>query len=589
MSGYPNFLKYFMWQWQVHFKISCQVNAESLFNKLDTKLQPNVFLVGFLNKNLADKLPICVDPENLDFLIDNFHNIQEVADELYMTDSDRNMFYSGEGMQEEMDNRLKRKSFRLALEKILNELPQNSDKIYFASSSALIDNYRVFVILELNKNVYYSHKHLSRIDPEERVTIHHSLLETVKNSYLKDSFRNMNLPEPNGLSSDARSSDELLREGVKEFMHSIAWVGKNIEGVHILNETCNKMSIYKYEGLENNGHLIIVEKNHPDIEMVLEIETPFNISDFRKTRKILQLSNEHIGVICNSKEVMGLGKIKPTYDISEETIINIYFRGIHCWEVMHHDKTLLKMRYGLPQLPSEIIAKEPFFSDAKRLFSGVNDEQLENLYSLAVAITKQKKGAMLVIVKDAENEAIRLQKQCINIKPIKVKSDLILSLTSIDGAVLIDLNGIAYAKGVILDGIVGNNGDAARGSRFNSAITYEEHRGLDCPTMIVVVSEDETVNIIPNFVPQINHREIKETIAVLENLNVLSNFSRQAFYNAMSWLQSRQFYLNEDECKRVNKLKNDLEELDSKAGGTAMWIKHPDLFPNPMMNSSYLN
>jgi hypothetical protein len=48
MSGYPQSLKYFMWPWQVYFRISCQTTSESLFNQLDRGLNPKVFLLGFL-------------------------------------------------------------------------------------------------------------------------------------------------------------------------------------------------------------------------------------------------------------------------------------------------------------------------------------------------------------------------------------------------------------------------------------------------------------------------------------------------------------------------------------------------------------
>lgn len=586
MSGYPNTLKYFMWPWQVHFKISAQVSAESLFNVLDKKLLPNVFLIGFLNKERPDRLPICIDPESDDYLIEKIINIQEIADQLYEKDNHRGLYYTGEGIQEDMDNRLKRGSFRKALEKILNELPENSNKICFATSAALIDDYRVFLVLELDRNVYYSHGHLKNIDPKERFVIYNSFLETVKDSYLKVIFTEMNLPEP-GMSHDSKSSEEILREAAKNFTNSIAWKGKIVEGIFVFFNTCNKMSISRYEGSENRGHLIIAEENHPEIEMKLEIDIPFNINDDRKTRKLLQLSNESIGVITNSKKVFGLGTIKNTYQKSSESIFDVFFRGIHCWDIMHKEDILLQMRYGLPQLSSEIIVRDNFFLDGKRIFGNVSDTQLENLYLLAISVTKQKKGAMIVIMEDAPFEARRLSNQCINIKPIKLNTDLTLSLTAIDGSVLIDLDGVAYAKGAILDGIVGYNGDASRGSRFNSALTYEEHRGLEKPTMIIVVSEDETVNVIPDFIPQINHEEIIDAIKILKSLNSADNFHRKTFNDIMFWLTNRRFYLREDECQIINKLKKDLHELDLKAGGTTMWINHQDLYPNHQMKDSY--
>lgn len=586
MSGYPNILKYFMWSWQVHFKISAQVNAEQLFNLLDKKLRPNVFLVGFLNNERSDRKPICIDPESDDYLIAELEGIHEIANKLYQDDLNQGLFYTGIGVQEEMNARLQRGSFRKALEKILNELPENSGNIYFATNGAVIDDYTVFLILTFDRNVYFSHIHLNNVDPEERFTVYYSLIETVKDSYLKTMFAEMNLSTP-GKDSNSRPSEEILREAAKNFTNSIAWKGKTVEGVFALFKTCNKMSISRYEGSENRGHLIIAEKDHPQIDMALEIDIPFNIDEDRKTRKLLQLSTGSVGVVTDSKKVFGLGTLKSTYQKSSESIFNIFFKGVHCWDVFHQEDILMQMRYGLPQLSNEIIVKENFFLDGKRIFTNVSDEQLENLYQLAISVTKQKKGAMIVIMEDALVESRRLSKQCINIKPIKLSPNLILSLTTIDGSVLIDLDGFAYAKGAILDGVIGYNGDASRGSRYNSALTYEEHRGLEKPTMIVVVSEDETVNIIPDFIPRIKHDEILEAIKILESLNSREDFHRKTFNDTMFWLIARRFYLRKKECEKVNKLKKKLEELDFKAGDTTVWIKHQDLYPSPQMNDSY--
>jgi hypothetical protein len=44
-------LKYFMWAWQIHFRISASVDGKSIFERMDTQLDPNVFLVGFLQED----------------------------------------------------------------------------------------------------------------------------------------------------------------------------------------------------------------------------------------------------------------------------------------------------------------------------------------------------------------------------------------------------------------------------------------------------------------------------------------------------------------------------------------------------------
>lgn len=320
--------------------------------------------------------------------------------------------------------------------------------------------------------------------------------------------------------------------------------------------------------------------------MSLEIKEPFNVRDYRKVRKFLQLSSGEIGVICNSYEVFGLGKIKSSYDPETESIFEINFKGIHCWDVEHNGEILMQMRYGLPGFETESINKNKFFTDVNRIFKQISSDKIELLYQLSLAATLQKKGALLIFSKEAKKEANRLKSQCIGIKPIKLDTEIVLKLSNVDGGILIDTDGYAHANGVILDGIVNIKGDSARGSRYNSAVTYYENFGKVIPTIIVIVSEDGMVNIKPNLMPQIKHSEIIQVIKILESLNSVENFDRGAFYQAMDWLKNRQFYLINSECTKINKLKNDLESLDEKSGHT-MWVKHDDFEPNTEMNKSY--
>ena len=68
---------------------------------------------------------------------------------------------------------------------------------------------------------------------------------------------------------------------------------------------------------------------------------------------------------------------------------------------------------------------------------------------------------------------------------------LVQGLASIDGAVMVDYNGMCYGFGIILDGKAIVPGDAGRGSRYNSAKNYvANHKGY-----AVVFSEDKEKGI----------------------------------------------------------------------------------------------
>jgi hypothetical protein len=104
---------------------------------------------------------------------------------------------------------------------------------------------------------------------------------------------------------------------------------------------------------------------------------------------------------------------------------------------------------------------------------------------------------MIVVSKEAEEEAKRLGTQGTPITPRRAAPELMDNLTAIDGSVLLDTQGVCHAIGVILDGIAKEQqGDPSRGARFNSAIRYVGSRAArSC--VVVVISEDGRVDVIP--------------------------------------------------------------------------------------------
>ena len=75
-------------------------------------------------------------------------------------------------------------------------------------------------------------------------------------------------------------------------------------------------------------------------------------------------------------------------------------------------------------------------------------------------------------------------------------------MTRIDGAVLLDHEGLCHAVGVILDGKATDRGSPARGARFNSALRYVLEEG-ERASIAVVLSEDGNVDLLPRLRPRI--------------------------------------------------------------------------------------
>lgn len=586
MSGYPQTLKYFMWRYQVYYASCCKHSAKSLFDHFDRGLKPHVFLVGIS----GTKEPlICFEPENHDNFHKDFGELKKHVDLFLENDPDKDMRYSGPGMQEEMDGRRSTEAFRKGIAKLITESDQNTEaRQYFSSRPALVGGYHVFVLLGLVKEVYESHRYLSAAFWNERFPISTSLLGSAIDVYLDDKQKNLYQPDAGkNLSQDFQTTDELLRRAAAKFMYTIGSKGDDIEGMHGLLDNCNHISTYRYEKIPNYGHLIICNKEDASIHYCVKLKEPFPLSDLRKTRKMLQLSDDKLGVISDAKDVYGIGQVTKNYDSNNESIFEIYFEDTYCWTVKHRENVILQMRYGLPQFPSETINKVRFYSDLRRVFAGIVDTELDNLHALAVEATKQNTGSMLIICRDAQEEASRLRKQCLMLEPVPLTPELVRKLSMIDGGILLDTSGIVYAHGVILDGVIGKTGDSARGSRFNSGFTYQEYRGAANPTCIVIVSEDGMIDVVPQLRPQIKLSDIKKAIKSLQEILEQEVPEVAGFNKLMGFFGNIRFYLTEAECQRINELRLAIE---TKQGFLPVRVVHSDLFPDPDMNESfYLN
>jgi DNA integrity scanning protein DisA with diadenylate cyclase activity len=123
------------------------------------------------------------------------------------------------------------------------------------------------------------------------------------------------------------------------------------------------------------------------------------------------------------------------------------------------------------------------------------DETVVSYYVAAVrGVVADRRGALLVVVEDADREAARLIFQATVIDPVRLTETQLRHMAAIDGALLFSPRGDCRAIGVILDGRACREENRARGSRFNSAVRYVNSAVERC--FAVVVSEDGTVDVV---------------------------------------------------------------------------------------------
>ena len=579
----------FMWGYQQYYQISLQLFADRLIGKLGPYFNPKVFLIGVLNEEVENRHDICLEPEDCGYTQKDFKDVKELARQLESVDPDKDLIHSHPLAQKGYEIRIKKNALREAIRKIIDRKNAYFDTTTFVSYPTEKEGFLIFTIVQISKSAYDSHYKLNKDKYDNRYYTPVSLINACIDKFLEISAHELNEPNATGVEiSKHYGTDDVITSAGKDFMYTVSSKGENFSGLGGLFESCNVISSIKYEGREGIGGLIIAPKEHKNIKMSILFENPIKLNEYRKVRKCLELLDEKTFLVSDSYLVYGIGQINGKYNSASEDLFVINFTSHYHWEVSHSGNSLMKVGYNQAFLPKTKISQEKFYSDLKRIFTEITKTQIDYIWSIMDKVMNQKHGTILVITKGAYREAKRLANQSISIEPTKLNDELLYRLTGIDGSILLSPCGTCYAIGVILDGIATEKGDSSRGARYNSAIRYYEFIKNEYPTLVVIISEDGMIDVIPDLMPQIKHSLISDKI---ENLRVLATSQGAEFKDfnlTMDWLKRYEFYLSEEQCDEINDLRVRIENnFENKLGTSYLRIVREDLKPNPEMNESY--
>jgi DNA integrity scanning protein DisA with diadenylate cyclase activity len=571
-----------MWEHQAHFRISAQTAAEGIFNLLDPNLQPNVFLVGILEDDRRGSHPLCFIPEGCGYERSLLSEVKRQARGLEGIDQEQGPFNPVDEVQNDHAPRLRLGVLRKALQEALCRQDRKRGVASFCSWPVIVRDYVVFAVLQLKRRVLESCYALAKDQLDGRYT---SLLDATIHEYLdvcSEALRN-----PNSGSEDAdfsRDPEEIVRAAGKQFMYTPALAGGEIEGLHGLFDACNMISSLRYEGAEGIGRMLIARRGHPNIREGLRLSRPIRITDYRAVRKLLEISSgeSSLSLLCDSASIYGYGEFVGSYDAQREDLFVINFTKHYTWSLEHAEHVMIRVTYGHPRLSQMQIEEEKFKRDLRRIFDDLDRSKAERLWSLILEATKQKHGTTVVVSSEASKEAARLENQSIRIEPVQLTPEIMRMVTAIDGAVMIDPNATCYAIGVILDGVASQKGNAARGARYNSAIRYVDGRDGFLAT---VVSEDGSIDLIPDLMPQIPRSATTQAVSKLQAIRDAGIVNFEEFRKVMDWLSEHRFYLMRNVCEEVNLLRRDIEARFER--DTAVRIAYDDFRPNDEMNESY--
>ena len=522
-------------------------------------------LVGARLPGYGKPYEVCVEPEEGKWPISLFDGLLEAIEAEAAIYPERNM----------------RDAVRRAVQKILAPYDAAHGVHSFAGLPAPVADYYVVPVLQLSGPLFERfpplHMPVSESDDGRFFPHHASLIHAAIEAVLVTAHNELDQPEPgHRLRERWTSAEELVRQAAADFMYTLGIaIGDRSFIVSDLFTQFNLISSWMYEGMQGTGRLLLAMPTSDAVDKSLQFAEPVPFREPRWARKVLQMAAAgKYALIADSIEIFGLGAVAADHNPEEsQDVFTIEFLDHYHWCLACGDKKLLVSKYGRPSLPQEVLSPDLLRDTYQRLFPAADTEEFERFWELCQAAVKQRHGSMLVVAEDADSEAERLQNQGARIEPTKLSQKLYHQVSGIDGAVLVDPHGVCHAIGVILDGLAHPACIPSRGARYNSGTRYVRATGTR--RLAVVVSDDRTVDVIPEMRLRIPRSAIGTTIAALEAATV------DNYQAAVRWLYQHRFYLSQAQCDQVNAVRERIRNEPRKDYEfISRWPKfslHPDL------------
>lgn len=584
----------FMWGFQPHFRRGLEHVARDVFQQVGLGLGARAFLVGFTD-DAGRPFPVCFEPEHDDMATVDLSSVATRAWQRY-EESDESRTKFGSPRHHERIHRGYLDSFRAeAVRDALASSPQGSGLTFFVGTSALVEGtYEVHPVVAVPTTRWEAKPALSKTQIDRYPVVpsfQHSLMRELLNAATADLGR---VSAPEQFSYEWSDRSELIRKAARAFVESVS-LFSGYEYPSDLAVALDEISAQPYEGRSGSGGLLLASSENPKVELVVEFVTPIRVSETRSMRKALEMAGPQHQLLCDGEKVVGLARLRETYEAEEENAFVFTVMSTGVWELSHNDVPLLRVSNTRPSLPQARLDAEHFKSVACRVFTEIGESEAEVLWSLTEAASDASHGTMVVVHRNASDEAGRLAPQAQQIRPKLLDARILASVTNIDGAVMVDPTGACHAVGVILDGHASGKGDSSRGARFNSAVRYHDAQTGNC--LVIIVSEDGMVNLLPNLRRQVSRRSVEAAVINLEE-SLTEDPDYEVFFRHWRHLESLAFYLTAEQCDRINAARTGLEEhrarphADDHGHGEGLVgrITHvgwDPFVPDPEMNSSY--
>lgn len=277
-----------------------------------------------------------------------------------------------------------------------------------------------------------------------------------------------------------------------------------------------------YERTENSSNLLFLPQLDADDIKSSELKYDFRKKDnwrsgiqfvpenIRRIRKLTQIASNKLYLILQVQseeqeyEALGICKKNSIKSLVKSRFTSVpYFicktKGHMKWDLYLGERYIFSFVNGDYRITSNMPIE--YLESKCRTVFPLEKVELTNVYDNVCEAQKQLHGTMLVILSQehAKSESLRFSEGYFGMSDVRpsLRTDVLGNLSSIDGSILMDVQGNVYGIGVILDGNSDVKGKPERGARYNSALKYCKYlKRKKIPGLILIVSEDGFIDMI---------------------------------------------------------------------------------------------
>lgn len=320
---------------------------------------------------------------------------------------------------------------------IEGEYGRHNRKIYLSSGREL-GPYVIFTVLMIDAGVIDKHPRLHRRS-RDRVPVQTSLIDAVANEFVSSCWELILRSFDGDQSVRFPSHDTILRAGANRFFTTVVVACDALGRPNAGYEAYNEIASLTYEKAVGCGRLIFAPQDHRNLHEAIAFKAPTPINNYRSVRKLLELAGGDDALICDAVNVVAMGRICGNYNVADESLFSVEFVGHSKWQLTHAGAVLMRVEYGIPQLPVKIRQVDQFVETFIRLFPATTDSQRKKMRRIAEFSGDLERGTIVVIRNDAAAEAARFKHQAFAIDPVELSDDILRQAARIDGAILVYL------------------------------------------------------------------------------------------------------------------------------------------------------